>query len=64
VAVLPLLIQGVAKHWLGTKGGNLLDLAPAWRTAGAALIGGCCGTDAADINELAIAMEQMTKLGL
>jgi len=46
----------VAKHWLGTKGAGLLDLAPAWRTAGAALIGGCCGTDAADIRALTAAL--------
>jgi homocysteine S-methyltransferase len=49
----------VAKHWMGTKGGDLPDLAPAWRTAGAALIGGCCGTDAADIEELAEALAQI-----
>jgi homocysteine S-methyltransferase len=48
----------VAKHWQGATGGRLPVLAPAWRSAGAALIGGCCGTDAADINELAAAMAQ------
>jgi homocysteine S-methyltransferase len=48
----------VTKHWLGVKGGRLSELAPAWRRAGAALIGGCCGTDAADINELAVAVAQ------
>ena len=46
----------VTKHWLGEKGGGLPDLAPAWRIAGAALIGGCCGTDAADIKALAEAV--------
>jgi homocysteine S-methyltransferase len=46
----------VGKQWLGAKGGGLSDLAPAWRTAGASLIGGCCGTDAADINALASAV--------
>ncbi len=40
------------KHWLGRKGTDLHDLAPVWRTAGASIIGGCCGTDAADIGVL------------
>ncbi|MEA2550579.1 MAG: homocysteine S-methyltransferase [Actinomycetota bacterium] len=44
------------KHWLGAKGAGLPDLAPAWREAGASLIGGCCGTDAADIKALASAL--------
>ena len=48
----------VVRQWVGAKGGGLRDLAPAWRAAGAALIGGCCGTDAADINELAAALAQ------
>ena len=42
-----------AKHWLGAKGAGLRELAPAWRAAGASLIGGCCGTAAADIEALA-----------
>ena len=46
----------VAKHWLGAKGAGLLDLAPTWRIAGAGLIGGCCGTDAADIKALTAAL--------
>lgn len=46
----------VAKHWLGVKGAGLLDLAPTWRMAGAGLIGGCCGTDAADIKALTAAL--------
>ncbi len=41
------------KHWLGAKGAGLRELAPAWRAAGASLIGGCCGTAAADIEALA-----------
>jgi homocysteine S-methyltransferase len=45
-----------AKHWLGARNRGLHELAPAWRTAGATLIGGCCGTDAADIKELATAV--------
>jgi homocysteine S-methyltransferase len=48
--------DAMGKRWLGAKGGGLSDLAPAWRTAGASLIGGCCGTDAADINALASAV--------
>ena len=44
------------KHWHGVEGADLLDLAPAWRAAGASLIGGCCGTDAADIESLAGAL--------
>ncbi len=48
----------VARHWLGAEGGGLSDLAPAWRTAGATGIGGCCGTDAADVRALAAAMAQ------
>lgn len=48
----------VAKHWLGAKGASLPDLAPTWQSAGAALIGGCCGTDAADIEALASAVDQ------
>ena len=41
------------KHWLGAKGAGLRELAPVWRAAGASLIGGCCGTAAADIEALA-----------
>ena len=44
------------KHWLGAKGGGLPGLAPGWRAAGASLIGGCCGTDAADIAALRSAL--------
>lgn len=47
-----------AKRWSGPAGGALPDLAPEWRTAGASLIGGCCGTDASDIAELASAVER------
>ena len=45
------------KRWLGVKGGGLAELAPRWRAAGARIIGGCCGTDAADIGSLAAALE-------
>ena len=45
------------KHWLGRKGAGLHDLAPQWRTAGASIIGGCCGTDAADIGVLVSALD-------
>lgn len=42
----------VSRSWRGSQGAGLSELAPAWRTAGASLIGGCCGTDANDIAEL------------
>ena len=42
----------VGRRWEGPEGAGLADLAPAWRTAGASLIGGCCGTDAGDIADL------------
>ncbi len=41
------------KRWLGAEGAALAELAPVWLTAGASLIGGCCGTDATDIAALA-----------
>ncbi|MCJ7832589.1 MAG: homocysteine S-methyltransferase [Actinobacteria bacterium] len=40
------------KHWLGAEGEGLADLAPQWVSAGASLIGGCCGTSAVDIEAL------------
>lgn len=44
------------KHWLGAEGEGLADLGPEWLGAGASLIGGCCGTSAADIEALATAI--------
>jgi len=41
------------KQWLGAEGMHLAELAPAWRAAGADIIGGCCGTSAVDIKALA-----------
>lgn len=48
--------DSATKRWLGEKGARLPDLAASWLTAGAALIGGCCGTDAADIRALSSAV--------
>lgn len=42
----------IAREWTGAMDGDLPELATSWRAMGATLIGGCCGTDAADIDEL------------
>lgn len=47
--------DAVSKSWshAGEGGHRLVDHLPAWRDAGARLIGGCCRTTPADIAELA-----------
>jgi homocysteine S-methyltransferase len=49
-----------ARQWVGSEATDLPDLALTWQAAGATLIGGCCGTDAADIHELAEALRKET----
>ena len=41
-----------AYQWIGPDGGAFVQLANAWREAGASWIGGCCGTGPDDIARL------------
>ena len=43
-------------EWKGDAESSLAELAPRWRDAGAAIIGGCCRTGPAQIAELAAAL--------
>lgn len=45
-----------AGRWRGARTGSFADWLPAWRDAGVAIVGGCCGTDAADIARLRAAL--------
>ena len=48
--------DAAAGRWRGTRTGSFADWLPAWRDAGVAIVGGCCGTDASDIARLRAAL--------
>ncbi|MFM9023733.1 MAG: homocysteine S-methyltransferase, partial [Planctomycetaceae bacterium] len=45
-----------AGRWHGTRTESFADWLPAWRDAGVAIVGGCCGTEASDIAQLRAAL--------
>lgn len=45
-----------AGRWRGARSESFADWLPAWRDAGVAIVGGCCGTDASDIARLRAAL--------
>jgi homocysteine S-methyltransferase len=50
--------DSATRRWIASGTTIALDrLAPAWRDAGARLIGGCCGTTPADVRAIAAALE-------
>ncbi|MFM9058787.1 MAG: homocysteine S-methyltransferase [Planctomycetaceae bacterium] len=50
--------DAAAGRWRGARAASFADWLPAWRDAGVAIVGGCCGTDAADIAQLHTALAE------